>query len=77
MKRGAFILAVASGCPVVCVTVIGGHRRLPRGSAVVRAGCVRIVFSEPIAHVGDQAALAERVAATFESLKREHALPEA
>jgi 1-acyl-sn-glycerol-3-phosphate acyltransferase len=76
MKRGAFILAAASGRPVVCVTVIGGHERLPRGSAVVRAGGVRVVFSEPIANDGEPAALAERVATTFERLKRDHGLAE-
>jgi 1-acyl-sn-glycerol-3-phosphate acyltransferase len=75
MKRGAFMLAVASDRPIVCVTVIGGHERLPRGSAVVRAGGVRVVFSEPIPNGGDQAALADRVAATFERLKHDHALP--
>ena len=74
MKRGAFILAAASGRPIVCVTVIGGHARLPRGSAVVRAGAMRVVFSEPIAGDAAEGVLAERVADTFERLKKEHAL---
>jgi 1-acyl-sn-glycerol-3-phosphate acyltransferase len=73
MKRGAFILAASSGQPIVCVTVIGGHERLPRGSAVVRAGSMRVVFAEPIANGGDEAALAKSVAETFERVKREHA----
>jgi 1-acyl-sn-glycerol-3-phosphate acyltransferase len=74
MKRGAFLLAAASTRPIVCMTVIGGHERLPRGSAVVRAGTVRVVFAEPIANDGDACALADRVAATFERVKRDHAL---
>jgi 1-acyl-sn-glycerol-3-phosphate acyltransferase len=75
MKRGAFILAAASGRPIVCVTVVGGHARLPRGSAVVRGGPVRVVFAEPVAPDSDEAALAGRVTATFERVKADHALP--
>jgi 1-acyl-sn-glycerol-3-phosphate acyltransferase len=74
MKRGAFILAAASRQPIVCVTVIGGHARLPRGSAVVRAGPMRVVFSQPIANDGDEATLAARVAETFEEIKGAHAI---
>jgi 1-acyl-sn-glycerol-3-phosphate acyltransferase len=75
MKRGAFLLAAASTRPIVCVTVIGGHARLPRGSAIVRGGPLRVVFAEPIPHAADEAALAERVAATFERVKADYALP--
>jgi 1-acyl-sn-glycerol-3-phosphate acyltransferase len=74
MKKGAFILAASSARPIVCTTVIGGHARLPRGSSVVRAGPIRVVFSEPIANDGDEQGLAARVAATFEETKRAHAL---
>jgi 1-acyl-sn-glycerol-3-phosphate acyltransferase len=48
MKRGAFELACKAERPIVCVTLIGTHERLPRGSMVVRPGPVRVVFSEPI-----------------------------
>lgn len=75
MKRGAMLLATQSARPTVCVTVIGGHDRLPRGSAVVRSGALRVVFSEPIAPGDDPEALAVRVAGTFTRLKAEHALP--
>jgi 1-acyl-sn-glycerol-3-phosphate acyltransferase len=71
MKRGAFLLAAASTRPIVCVTVVGGHRLMPRGSAVARAGTIRVVFSEPLPHDADETALADRVAATFEATKRE------
>jgi 1-acyl-sn-glycerol-3-phosphate acyltransferase len=74
MKRGAFLLAAASTRPIVCATVIGGHGRLPRGSAVVRGGPLRVVFAEAISNDGDASALAERVAATFERVKAEYAL---
>ncbi len=70
MKRGAFILARESGRPVVCVTVIGARDRLPRGSAAVRPGPVRIVFSEPIASVAG-ADLERAVTGTFERLLAE------
>lgn len=48
MKRGAFMLAEQSERPIVLVTVIGGHQRMPRGSPIVRAGRMRVVFSDPI-----------------------------
>lgn len=48
MKRGAFLLAEAADRPIVLVTLIGGHKRLPRGAAIVRRGRLRAVFSDPI-----------------------------
>lgn len=73
MKRGAFILAEAAAAPIVCVTVIGGHERLPRGSPFVRAGPMRVVFSDPLP-VGGKAAeqVREAVAATFRETKARH-----
>ncbi|MBI5515047.1 MAG: 1-acyl-sn-glycerol-3-phosphate acyltransferase [Deltaproteobacteria bacterium] len=69
MKRGAFLLAAASQRPIVCVTVAGGHDRLPRGSPVVRAGPLRVVFSEPLAteghHPDDTLGLQQWVVDTF------------
>lgn len=64
MKRGAFILAEQSRRPIVCVTVVGGHERLPRGSAIVRGGAMRVVLSDPIP-TPDK----ELVARTFETTK--------
>lgn len=69
MKRGAMLLAMESGRPVVCVTVVGGHERMPRGSPVVRAGRMRIVFSEPLACARDAASIAAAVVRTFEEHK--------
>lgn len=48
MKRGAVLLAEAADRPIVLVTLIGGHQRLPRGAAIVRSGRLRAVFSDPI-----------------------------
>ncbi len=73
MKRGAFLLAEAAAQPIVCVTVVGGHERLPRGSPFVRSGLVRVIFSAPIPTAGESAEkLAETVAATFRETKERH-----
>lgn len=70
MKRGALLLATTAATPLVCVTVIGGHERMPRGSPFVRRGPLRVVFSEPIATTGETAArLQDIVVETFQSTK--------
>lgn len=75
MKRGALMLALEAGVPVVCVTVIGGHRCMPRGSPWVRAGRIRVVFSEPIEVAGlTHEELAERLLATFVACKQAYRL---
>lgn len=66
MKQGAFALARQSGRPIVCVTVLGAHERLPRGCAAVRPGPVRVTFSDPIPARADDPDLEERVVATFQ-----------
>jgi 1-acyl-sn-glycerol-3-phosphate acyltransferase len=73
MKRGALLLARTSGRPVSCVTVVGGHLRLPRGSAFVRKGRLVVDFAQPIDGGLPDAELAAAVAATFERLKAENA----
>ena len=75
LKRGAFLLATTSAQPIVCVTIIGGHQRLARGSAFVRKGPLRVVFSEPIATAGETTeALMQRVRETFQSVKSRYRL---
>ncbi|MBI2388104.1 MAG: 1-acyl-sn-glycerol-3-phosphate acyltransferase [Deltaproteobacteria bacterium] len=71
MKRGALMLAIEAASPVVCVTVVGGHARLPRGSAAVRPGPIRVVFSDPL-EADDE--LAARLVETFEQTKSRHAV---
>ncbi len=77
MKRGAFMLARGSERPIVCVTLIGGHARLPRGAAVVLPGPIRVLFSDPIPTADqpedDLEPLKEKVRSTFEALKAQHA----
>jgi 1-acyl-sn-glycerol-3-phosphate acyltransferase len=68
MKRGALLLAAESERPIVCATVTGGHACMPRGSAVVRAGTIRVTFSAPIENDGDPASIGRRVAATFQEV---------
>src|SRR5262249_29426639 len=75
MKRGAFILVEAADKPVVCMTVIGGHERMPQGSPFVRRGPIRAVFSEPIPAAGETAKhLQEVVATTFRETKARYRL---
>jgi len=75
MKRGAFLLAEQSERPIVLATVIGGHRRMPRGSPVVRSGAMRVVFSEPIPMPREGVeAWKQLVVEGFEATKLEYAL---
>ncbi len=74
MKRGAFILAKRAMRPIVCVTVIGSHARMPRGSAIVRGGPIRVVFSQAISSDADDDRLRTRVRDTFIRIKAEYAL---
>lgn len=76
MKRGAFLLAEAAERPIVLVTLIGGHQRLPRGAAIVRRGCLRAVFSDPIPRPqGDLEEWKAAVMHGFVECKLRHALP--
>jgi 1-acyl-sn-glycerol-3-phosphate acyltransferase len=47
-KKGAFVLAIAAGVPLVPVYLRGSHRVLPRGSLWLRRGPVRLVIGEPL-----------------------------
>jgi 1-acyl-sn-glycerol-3-phosphate acyltransferase len=70
-KKGAFVLAIDSGMPIVPVVCRGTRRLMPRGSGfAVVPGEVEIVIEEPIPTAGmdrvDRDALAERVRAAIE-----------
>lgn len=43
-KRGAFLLAVRAGVPVVPVSVINSHRIMPKGESAIRPGEVVVRF---------------------------------
>jgi 1-acyl-sn-glycerol-3-phosphate acyltransferase len=47
-RRGAFLLARFSESPIVPVTIIGAHRRLPRGSIVIRPGRMKMIIHAPL-----------------------------
>lgn len=47
-RRGAFLLARFSEAPIVPVTIIGAHRRLPRGSIVIRPGRMKMIIHAPL-----------------------------
>jgi 1-acyl-sn-glycerol-3-phosphate acyltransferase len=47
-KRGPFLLARTAAAPIVPVTIIGAHRRLKRGSVVIKPGKMSLVIHDPI-----------------------------
>ena len=47
-KRGSFLLARQTGAAIVPVTIVGSHRRLPRGSVLIQPGEMEIIIHEPI-----------------------------
>ena len=70
-KKGAFVLAIAAGLPIVPVTMRGTRRLMPRGSRMtVVPGDVEIVIDEPIPTAGlgydDRDALAAQVRTAIE-----------
>jgi 1-acyl-sn-glycerol-3-phosphate acyltransferase len=70
-KKGAFVLAIATGLPVVPITLRGTRRLMPRGSRMtVVPGAVEIVIEAPIPTAGlsydDRDAVAARVRAAIE-----------
>jgi 1-acyl-sn-glycerol-3-phosphate acyltransferase len=68
-KKGGFHLALDSGAEIVPVAIQGSHALMPRGSALLRAGTVRVEIGAPISTAGlspsDREALANRVHATI------------
>ena len=53
-KKGAFVLAIQSGVPMVPVFVAGSGEVMRKGSALVRPGTVEVRFGDPLA-TGDLA----------------------
>jgi 1-acyl-sn-glycerol-3-phosphate acyltransferase len=61
-KKGGFMLALATGLPIVPMVVKGSGELLPSGSWQARAGVVDVVVGPPIATVGvDREELMHRV----------------
>jgi 1-acyl-sn-glycerol-3-phosphate acyltransferase len=47
-KKGAFVLALQLGVPVIPVAVIGGRQVMPKHGFKIRPGTMRLVVGEPI-----------------------------
>ena len=69
LKRGAFVVALESGVPVVPIAIVGAERVLPPGGFRVRPGVVRVRIGAPIPTAGvaveDRAAFVARVRAAM------------
>ncbi len=68
-KRGAFVLAVNTGVPILPVTVNGSFKVLPRNTLALRPGHVTVTIDDPIETRGltedDVAALMEKTRAAM------------
>lgn len=51
-KKGPFVLAIASGAPIVPTIIHGAREVMPRGSFRVRAGVVHVHLLEPVSTAG-------------------------
>ena len=80
-KKGPFVLAIASGAPVVPLYIKGAFGIMPKGSIVVHPQPITIAVGDPIPTTGlsyeDREALARRVRAAMDVLKRESEIPNA
>lgn len=72
-RRGGFFLALASGAPIVPVTILGTRALMPKGQWRARRGRVRVLFHEPIPVAGESAetmtVLMDRVRTAIEAGK--------
>ena len=64
-KKGPFVLAIASGAPIIPTIIFGTREIMPKGSFRVRSGTAHIHFLEPVPTTGytydDRAAVMEIV----------------
>jgi 1-acyl-sn-glycerol-3-phosphate acyltransferase len=47
-KKGPFFLAMASGAPVVPVSIVGATRMLPKGTLNLKRGTISVTFHAPL-----------------------------
>jgi 1-acyl-sn-glycerol-3-phosphate acyltransferase len=52
LKKGAFVMAIEAGAPVVPVSISGSGKIMPKGEFVMRPGRVRITIHAPIPTAG-------------------------
>lgn len=48
-KRGGFVIARDGGLPILPVTVVGSHERLPKGRAAFTSGEIHVIVHPPVA----------------------------
>lgn len=51
-KKGAFVMALQAGVPIVPVSIAGGRAVLPKGSLRIRPGALRVAFGAPVETAG-------------------------
>ena len=51
-KKGAFVLAIAAGVPVIPVRIDGTFEMLPRGSLALKPGRARVRIGTPLTTTG-------------------------
>ena len=66
-RRGGFFLALASGAPIVPVTIRGTFELMPKGQWYARRGKVAVAFHEPVAVAG---LTAENMGGLMETVRR-------
>ncbi len=47
-KKGAFLIALKAGIPIVPITISGAHEIMPPGTMRIKPGTMKIIFDEPI-----------------------------
>ena len=72
-KKGAFVLALQLGVPIIPVAVIGGRQIMAKQSLRIRSGTMRVVVGEPISVAGmafdDRNALVDRTRTAIAAMR--------
>lgn len=79
-KKGAFVLAIQSGVPVVPMAVLGSRDVMPKGSWLVRPGKIELRVGQPIPveglEIADRDTLLQSAWSAVRQLKGEELTPE-
>lgn len=79
-KKGAFVMAINAGVPIVPVAILGSRRIMPKGSWSVRGGEILVRVGQPIPTedyaVDRRGALTTVAREAIEDLKTGNALPD-
>ena len=74
-KKGAFVLAIKSGRPVVPVTIVGSREIMPKKSLVIHSGTIRVCIGKPVStdsmKIEDRGELAQAVRSVIENTLHE------